>query len=156
MIGIVILLFIPAFLCLLLLTYLNNKSNAKKAYFELSYQIYKDEKRWDIITQQIISNKKFQVFEGLKKFAVEAFLITKEKDKITVFPLNNNVNNKSMSLKQYEILLGKFPENKLYYIYTIDVYSIYYLFDKHENNILWIYRRSNSILNRAIRHKRHL
>jgi len=146
MIGIVIILFIPAFLCLLLLTYLNNKSNAKKAYSKLIKKITEDEIRWEIITQQIIIYKKFHLFEDFELFEVDVFLITKENEIITIFPLKSNVQNKNMSLVQYEKLLNKFKDNKLFYSYAIDVYSIYYLFDKSlKNNILWIYRRSKNL-----------
>jgi len=146
MFGIVIILFIPAFLCLLLLTYLNNKSNAKKAYSKLIKKISEDEIRWENITQQIIIYKKYHLFEDFKMFEVDVFLISKENEIITIFPLNSNVKHKNMSLLQYEKLLSKFKDDKLFYSYAIDVFSIYYLFDKTlKNNILWMYRRSKSL-----------
>ena len=146
MIGIVIILFIPAFLCLLMITYLNNKSNAKKAYSKLINKISEDEIRWEIITQQIINYKKFHLFEDFKMFEGDVFLITKENKIITIFPLNSNVQNKNMSLVKYEKLLNKFKDNKLFYSYGIDVYSVYYLFDETlKNNILWFYRHSKSL-----------
>jgi L-lactate permease len=147
MIGIVIILFIPALISLLMLTFFNNKSNARKVYLEFKKQISKDEQRWNMITRQIVLDKKFQLFEELTPFGVDVFLIKKENEEITVCPLTNNGQKKCMSLMSYENLLGELKENRLAYTYSIDTYSIYYQFDKpYEDSILWIFRRSNSVL----------
>ena len=147
MLGIVIILFIPAFVSLLLLTFHKNKSNAKKVYLELKKQISKNEQRWDVITQQIVLDKKFIFFEELISFGVDAFLITKEKSAITVCKLNDRGQNKQISLMQYENLLSKLQGNRLFYTYSLDAYSIYYQFDTpQEKNILWLYHRSNIVL----------
>ena len=149
MLGIVIILFIPAFISLLLLSFQNNKSNAKKVYLELKKQISKDEQRWGMITQQIVFDKKFQLLEELISLGLDAFLITKENVMITVYPLNSACQEKNMALMQYENLLDKLQEKRLLYTYSIDTYSVYFLFDKpYENSILWIYRRSNTVLPR--------
>lgn len=136
MIGWVIVLFIPAFTSLLLVSLHNNRIKAKKACTVFESRLTKNEKLFHQLISQIIKNNSYDYIDEIIDSQATISFISKSDSKVTAYSF------KAQKLyvfpeKKYDFLLAKLQKKVTTYSYSIDSFSLYYqLKTPYENYIL--------------------
>lgn len=137
MLGLVIILFIPALLSAILMLLYNNKQNAKSLSGKLNTFFSNTHNNANAIIPIIIKENNFGIFEGFISKKVDIFLIESNDGKIKVY--TSNKQQKIISLKQFHKIIEKANSERLVSKYDLDSVSVYYYFEKPYNNyVLWL------------------